>query len=86
MLVDREKNQSLVDSGILPGFDPDTKEIRDSVWKVRDIPNDLLDRRLEITGPVDRKMIINALNSNVNVFMADFEDSLSPTWKIFKME
>ena len=81
MLVDREKNQSLVDSGILPGFDPDTKEIRDSVWKVRDIPNDLLDRRLEITGPVDRKMIINALNSGVKVFMADFEDSLSPTWK-----
>jgi malate synthase len=81
LLVDREKNQSLVDSGILPGFDPDTKEIRDSVWKVRDIPNDLLDRRLEITGPVDRKMIINALNSNVNVFMADFEDSLSPTWE-----
>ena len=69
MLIDREKNQSLVDSGILPGFDPNTKEIRDSVWKVRDVPHDLLDRRLEITGPVDRKMIINALNSNVNVFM-----------------
>ena len=53
LLIDREKNQSLVDSGILPGFDPNTKEIRDSVWKVRDVPHDLLDRRLEITGPVD---------------------------------
>ena len=81
LLRDREESQSLVDSGILPGFDPNTKEIRDSFWKVRDIPRELLDRRLEITGPVDRKMIINALNSNVNVFMADFEDSLSPTWE-----
>ena len=81
ILSQRKDNQALVDSGILPGFDPDTKEIRESAWKVRDIPTDLLDRRLEITGPVDRKMIINALNANVNVFMADFEDSLSPTWE-----
>tara|TARA_E500000178_G_scaffold259411_1_gene256224 strand:+ start:1618 stop:3030 length:1413 start_codon:yes stop_codon:yes gene_type:complete len=65
----------------LPTFDPETEEIRKSEWSIRPIPNNLKDRRVEITGPVDRKMIINALNSNVNVFMADFEDSLSPTWE-----
>ena len=59
----------------------ETEDIRKASWQVRDIPNNLLNRRVEITGPVDRKMIINALNANVNVFMADFEDSLSPTWK-----
>ena len=65
----------------MPSFDPKTEEIRKSDWSVREIPNNLRDRRVEITGPVDRKMIINALNANVNVFMADFEDSLSPTWE-----
>ena len=65
----------------MPSFDPKTEDIRNSEWSVRPIPNNLKDRRVEITGPVDRKMIINALNSNVNVFMADFEDSLSPTWE-----
>ena len=70
-----------MDGGILPSFDPKTEDIRNSEWSVRPIPNNLKDRRVEITGPVDRKMIINALNSNVNVFMADFEDSLSPSWE-----
>ncbi len=81
LLQNRKEFQSKVDSGILPGFDHSTEEIRKSEWSVRPIPNNLKDRRVEITGPVDRKMIINALNSNVNVFMADFEDSLSPTWE-----
>ena len=80
MLEDRKNYQNNVDQGILPTFDPKTEEIRKSDWSVRKIPDNLRDRRIEITGPVDRKMIINALNSNVNVFMADFEDSLSPTW------
>ena len=80
MLEDRKNYQDNVDQGILPTFDPKTEEIRKSDWSVRKIPDNLRDRRIEITGPVDRKMIINALNSNVNVFMADFEDSLSPTW------
>mgnify|MGYP001054400425 FL=1 len=80
MLEDRKNYQNNVDQGILPTFDPKTEEIRKSDWSVRKIPDNLRDRRIEITGPVERKMIINALNSNVNVFMADFEDSLSPTW------
>lgn len=58
----------------------ETSSIRDSHWIIRGIPADLLDRRVEITGPVERKMVINALNANVNVFMADFEDSLAPDW------
>jgi len=81
LLDDRIEYQSKVDDGILPSFDSSTEDIRKSEWTVRPIPNNLRDRRVEITGPVDRKMIINALNSNVNVFMADFEDSLSPTWE-----
>ena len=64
----------------MPQFLPSTADIRNSDWQVAPIPADLLDRRVEITGPVDRKMIINALNSGANVFMADFEDSNSPTW------
>jgi len=66
--------------GKQPDFLPQTKEIRESQWRVAPIPNALLDRRVEITGPVDRKMIINALNSGASMFMADFEDSNSPTW------
>src|SRR5258708_2285483 len=66
-------------SGDVPDFLPETAEIRESVWRVAPIPPDLLDRRVEITGPVDRKMIINALNSGARIFMADFEDSNSPT-------
>ena len=80
MLEERRNYQNSVDQGILPTFDSETEEIRKSDWSVRKIPDSLRDRRIEITGPVDRKMIINALNSDVNVFMADFEDSLSPTW------
>ena len=70
-----------LDAGELPDFLPETREIRESDWTVAPIPHDLLDRRVEITGPVDRKMIINALNSGANVFMADFEDANSPTWE-----
>jgi malate synthase len=73
--------QARMDAGALPDFLPETKAIRDGDWKIAGIPPDLLDRRVEITGPVDRKMIINALNANVRVFMADFEDSLAPTWQ-----
>ena len=81
LLAEREQKQESFNSGKAPNFLDETKEIRDSEWKVREIPEDLLDRRVEITGPVDRKMIINALNADVKVFMADFEDSLSPTWE-----
>ena len=81
LLAAREQKQEDFNSGKAPDFLTETKEIRDSEWKVREIPDDLLDRRVEITGPVDRKMIINALNADVKVFMADFEDSLSPTWE-----
>ncbi len=80
LLEDRKAFQARIDAGELPDFLPETREIRESKWKIRGIPQDLLDRRVEITGPVDRKMIINALNANVRVFMADFEDSLAPTW------
>ncbi|MCV6037295.1 malate synthase A, partial [Escherichia coli] len=61
-------------------FLPDTQDIREGSWKILGIPQDLQDRRVEITGPTDRKMVINALNANVKVFMADFEDSMSPAW------
>src|SRR5689334_18110710 len=76
----RRERQERLDAGELPDFQPHTAEIRRSCWKVAECPADLLDRRVEITGPTDRKMIINALNSGANVFMADFEDSNSPTW------
>jgi len=81
LLARRQVRQKEIDAGKLPDFLPETAEIRNSEWKVAPIPKDLLDRRVEITGPVDRKMIINALNSGANVFMADFEDSNSPTWQ-----
>jgi len=80
LLARRQTVQREIDHGKLPDFLPETAEIRQSEWEVAPIPKDLLDRRVEITGPVDRKMIINALNSGANVFMADFEDSNSPTW------
>ena len=79
-LRDRVDRQRALDSGILPDFLPATQTVRASAWTVAPIPHDLRDRRVEITGPVDRKMIINALNSGANVFMADFEDSNAPTW------
>ncbi|SVC38548.1 uncharacterized protein METZ01_LOCUS291402, partial [marine metagenome] len=80
LLENRKIRQAEIDSGIMPYFLPETESIRKGDWKTAPIPEDLLDRRVEITGPVDRKMIINALNSGVKVFMADFEDSNSPTW------
>src|SRR5690554_8194526 len=67
--------------GERPDFLPHTRHIREGDWKVAPCPDDLQDRRVEITGPVDRKMMINALNSGARVFMADFEDALSPTWE-----
>ncbi|MFY9549715.1 MAG: malate synthase A, partial [Thermoanaerobaculia bacterium] len=70
-----------LDAGWTPDFLVETAEIRRSAWSVAAIPSDLEDRRVEITGPVDRKMVINALNSGASVFMADFEDSCSPTWR-----
>ena len=81
LLAQRRVRQQSLDAGDMPDFLPDTAAIRKADWRVAPIPADLLDRRVEITGPVDRKMIINALNSGANVFMADFEDSNSPTWR-----
>jgi malate synthase len=80
LLSRREQRQARIDAGILPDFLPETRKIRESDWKVAPIPTDLLDRRVEITGPTDRKMVINALNSGAKVFMADCEDSLCPSW------
>ncbi len=81
-LLDRRRvRQQQIDAGQMPDFLPETASVREKEWMVAPIPRDLLDRRVEITGPVDRKMIINALNSGANVFMADFEDSNSPTWQ-----
>jgi len=81
LLARRTLRQQELDAGKLPDFLAETAEIRGANWRVAPIPADLADRRVEITGPVDRKMIINALNSGANVFMADFEDSNSPTWQ-----
>ncbi len=81
LLAARAQRQQAFNAGELPDFDPDTATIRDGDWRVAPIPPDLRDRRVEITGPVDRKMIINALNSDARVFMADFEDSSTPTWE-----
>ena len=80
-LLDRRiQQQNVFDKGQFPEFPIETKEIRNAEWTAGNIPHDLQDRRVEITGPVDRKMIINALNSGANTFMADLEDSNSPTW------
>ena len=81
LLAARETRQARIDAGELPNFLPETSDIREGDWTVAPIPADLQDRRVEITGPVDRKMVINALNSGANIFMADFEDSHSPTWE-----
>jgi malate synthase len=75
-----EQRQAELVAGKLPDFLAETAEIRAGDWRVAPIPPDLMDRRVEITGPVDRKMIINALNSGAKVYMADFEDANSPTW------
>ena len=80
-LLDRRREvQAQYDSGSTPNFLAETKAIREEDWKVAPLPADLQDRRVEITGPVDRKMVINALNSGAKTFMADFEDSNAPTW------
>jgi malate synthase len=81
LLARRRTVQQEIDNGKFPDFLPETAKIRQGDWKVAAIPKDLRDRRVEITGPVERKMIINALNSGASIFMADFEDSNSPTWK-----
>src|SRR5215472_2140571 len=81
LLARRTELQRRLDSRWKPDFLPETKVIRDGDWRVAPIPRDLQDRRVEITGPTDRKMVINALNSGANVFMADFEDANPPTWQ-----
>ena len=81
LLAARSARQERLSSGELPDFLEETRTVReDRSWRVAEAPPDLLDRRCEITGPVDRKMVINALNSGAKVFMADFEDANSPTW------
>ena len=80
LLAARVERQAALDEGEVPDFLPETAAIRAGSWRVAAIPADLQDRRVEITGPVDRKMVINALNSGANVFMADFEDANAPTW------
>lgn len=81
LLEARKKNQAEIDNGVFPDFLKETASVREANWKVAPIPSALRDRRVEITGPVDRKMVINALNSGAKVFMADFEDAHSPTWE-----
>jgi malate synthase len=81
LLAARAERQARIDAGELPDFLPETREVRESDWRVAPAPADLQDRRVEITGPVDRKMVINALNSGARCFMADFEDANSPTWR-----
>jgi len=81
LLGERKKRQELINNHQLPDFLKETANVRKGNWKVAECPSDLLDRRVEITGPVEKKMMINAFNSGANVFMADFEDALSPTWQ-----
>ncbi|MDH3563488.1 MAG: malate synthase A, partial [Gammaproteobacteria bacterium] len=80
LLARRMARQVQLDRGIKPDFLPETRSVRESDWTIAPVPAEIQDRRVEITGPVDRKMIINALNSGANVFLADLEDSLTPTW------
>lgn len=81
LMLMRARRQAEFDAGKLPDFLPETRAIREGDWTVAPVPHDLQDRRVEITGPTDRKMVINALNCGANVFMADFEDSNTPTWE-----
>ncbi len=81
LLDDRDAFQARIDDGALPRFRPETADIRAGDWTIAGVPADLRDRRVEITGPVDRKMVINALNSGARVFMADFEDATAPSWE-----
>ena len=80
LLAARAARQARLDAGELPDFLPETRVIREGDWTISPVPADLQDRRVEITGPVDRKMVINALNSGARCFMADFEDATAPTW------
>src|SRR5580765_1823634 len=80
LLARRRERQEKLDRGYLPDFLPETAKVREQEWRVAPIPKDLLARRVEITGPVERKMVINALNSGASTFMADFEDSCTPSW------
>jgi malate synthase len=80
LLAARAARQARIDAGELPDFLPETREIREGEWTIEPVPSGLRDRRVEITGPTDRKMVINALNSGARMFMADFEDANSPTW------
>lgn len=80
LLAARDARQKQFDAGVLPDFLPDTKHVREGDWKVSGVPADFQDRRVEITGPTDRKMVINALNSGASTFLADFEDANCPTW------
>ncbi|MBZ0276654.1 MAG: malate synthase A, partial [Anaerolineae bacterium] len=80
LLRKRDERQAAIDAGYMPDFLPETESIRNGDWRVAPCPADIQDRRTEITGPTDRKMVINALNSGAKVFMADFEDANSPTW------
>ncbi len=80
LLERRRERQADLDAGDLPRFLPETRDVREAGWRVAEAPADLRDRRCEITGPVDRKMMINALNSGARVFMADYEDAFSPSW------
>ena len=81
LLDARIDRQARFDAGELPDFPEDTRELREAEWTVGSIPADLLDRRVEITGPTNAKMLINALNSGAQAYMADFEDATSPTWE-----
>ena len=81
LLQRRQQRQADLDAGKTPDFLPETENVRRSDWTAAPIPADLQDRRTEITGPTDRKMVINALNSGAKVFMADFEDANTPTWE-----
>src|SRR6266702_7517790 len=81
LLRRRVERQARVDRGKTLRFRPETRRIRDDSWNIAPVPADLVDRRVEITGPTDRKMLINALNSGARAFMADFEDANSPTWE-----
>src|SRR5438105_7017040 len=81
LLQARAERQQRLDAGELPDFLPETSEVRDGDWAIEPVPAGLQDRRVEITGPTDRKMVINALNSGAKMFMADFEDANAPTWR-----
>ena len=80
LLHRRQERQAELDAGVVPDFLPGTREVRESEWTIAPTPADFDDRRVEITGPAEPKMMINALNSGARVFMADLEDALSPTW------